>query len=96
MGEIENETVRYFNEDNQFCEAKITRRLCGDLDGLFNEDITFENKLLYRSPFKGTRISDEEEAIATCLMKMKEYTENGNTFYSFNDAVLDYTFYHLK
>ena len=95
-GEIENETVRYFNTDNQFCETKIARRTCGDLDGLFNEAITFENKLLYRSPFKGTRISDEEEAIAMCLVKMKEYTQNGKAFYSFNDAVLDYTFYHLK
>ena len=95
-GEIENDIVRYFNTNNQFCESKIARRPCGDLNGLFNEDITFENKLLYRSPFKGIRISDEEEAIAMCLVKMKEYTENNNAFYSFNDAVLDYTFFNLK
>lgn len=93
-GEIENEIVRYYNDDNQFCESKIARRCCGDLDGLFNEDITFENKLLYRSPFKGTRISDEEEAIAMCLLKMKNYIENGKSFYSFSEAVLDYTFFN--
>ena len=95
-GEIENEIVRYFNADNNFCESIISRRPCGDLDGFFNEDITFENKLLYRSPFKGIRISDEEEAIAMCLLKMKEYTKNHKSFYSFSDAVLDYTFYNLK
>lgn len=95
-GAIENTIVRYFNNNNQFCESKIARRPCGDLDGLFNEDITFENKLLYRSLFKGTRLSDEEEAIAMCLVKMKEYIETGNDFYSFSEAVLDYTFFNLK
>lgn len=92
-GEIENETVRYFNSDNQYCESKIARRPCGDLDGFFNEDITFENTLLYRSPFKSVRISDEEEAIAMCLVKMNEYIQYSNEFYSFNDAVQDYKYF---
>ena len=31
-------------------------------------------------------MSDEEEAIAMCLVKIKEYTDNNKAFYSFNDG----------
>ena len=35
------------------------------------------------------RFTDEEIAIATCLLKMKEYTQNGTEFYNTDDAFLD-------
>ena len=52
-------------------------------------NITAEGKVVYENPFKGARLSDEEIAIATCLLNMKKYLDTGIPFYSLKDAVLD-------
>ncbi len=88
-GEIENNTVRYFNSQNRFCESEIKQQKCGNLDGFFNSAVTFENKVYYVSPFDDARLSDEETAIATTLLKMAEYVKTGEKFYSFESAVKD-------
>lgn len=92
-GEINNKTVRYFNENDEFVESKITQHHSGNLDGLYNSHISFENKVLYTSPFGTARLSDEETAIATVLLKMKDYLKTGKEFYSFIDAVKDVMLY---
>ena len=89
-GEIENDTVRYFNQDNKFVESKIVQHKSGNLDGLYNGDITFENQVLYTSPFGTARLSDEETAIATVLVKMNEYLKTGKEFYGFEKALNDF------
>ena len=45
--------------------------------------------VLYENPFKSARLSDEEIAIATCLLNMKKYLETGVPFYSLKEAALD-------
>lgn len=88
-GEIENDTVRCFNRDNRFVEGKIVQHKSGNLDGLYNGNITFENQVLYTSPFGTARLTDEETAIATVLVKMNEYLKTGREFYGFENAVND-------
>lgn len=89
-GEIENDTVRYFNQDNKFAESKIVQHKSGNLDGLYNGNITFENQVLYNSPFSVARLSDEETAIADTLTKMDEYLKTGKEFYGFEKALNDF------
>ncbi len=93
-GEIENDTVRYFNNDNIFAESKIIQHKSGNLDGLFNGRITFENTVLYESPFGIARLTDEETAIAEVLVKMKEYVETGKEFYSLQRALEDVLYFN--
>ena len=88
-GEIENDTVRYFNADDKCVESKIVQHKSGALDGLYNADVTFENKVLYTYPFGDARLTDEETAKATALVKMKEYLETGTEFYSFKSGIKD-------
>ena len=45
--------------------------------------------MLYTNPFPYSRLSDEEIAIATCLVKMKAYIKTGEAFYSLKDAEFD-------
>ena len=60
-----------------------------NLDGFTLVNITAEGRVLYENPFKSARLSDEEIAIATCLLNMKKYLETGIPFYSLQEAALD-------
>ena len=53
------------------------------------ENLTAEGKIVYENPFKSARLSNEEIAIATCLLNMKKYLETGVPFYSLKEAALD-------
>lgn len=92
-GEIENDTVRYFNQDNKFVESKIVHHKSGNLDGLYNGNITFENHILYTPPFGTARLTDEETAIATVLVKMNEYLKTGKEFYGLKNGIKDVLFF---
>ena len=59
------------------------------LDGFTLVNITAEGNVVYENPFKGARLSDEEIAIATCLLNMKKYLETEIPFYTLRDAALD-------
>ncbi len=93
LGEIDNDIVRYFNENNEYCEGKLLQHRSGNLEGLFNGNITFENAVLYKALFGDVRITDEETSIATLLLKMKEYVETGKEFYCFKDAIKDVVYF---
>lgn len=88
-GEIENDAVRYFNRDNTFIESKIVRQKSGKLDGLCSGNITFGDMVLYTPLFGNARLTDEEAAIATVLVKMYTYSKTGKEFYSFENALKD-------
>ncbi|MBO4406615.1 MAG: Gfo/Idh/MocA family oxidoreductase [Clostridia bacterium] len=61
----------------------------GDLEGLYLSEIVSGGKVLYKNPFPGVRLTDEEIAIATCLVKMGAYAGGGEPFYSVEEAALD-------
>lgn len=91
-GEIINNTCTYL-KDGLPHSFKIKRNCFGaeeNLDGFSLLNITGNGDVLYTNPFKNARLSDEEIAIATCLLKMKEYTQNGTEFYSTQKAFTDY------
>ena len=90
-GEILNNECTYLK--NGFPHSfRLRRNSYGEnesLDGFTLVNITAEGKVLYENPFKSARLSDEEIAIATCLLNMKKYLDTGTPFYSLEDAALD-------
>ena len=93
-GEIINNTCTYLKEGIPH-SFEIKRTCFGteeSLDGFSLLNITGNGEVLYENPFKGARLSDEEIAISTCLLKMKEYCDNNVPFYHTYDAAIDYSF----
>lgn len=91
-GEIVNNTCTYL-KDGVPQHFEICRNTYGaeeSLDGMCLFNITGDSNVLYTNPFPYSRLSDEEIAIATCLVKMKEYLNTGKEFYSVKDACFDY------
>ena len=91
-GEIINNTCTYL-KDGVPHSFKIKRNHFGSeesLDGFSLLNITGNGDILYTNPFKNARLSDEDIAIATCLLKMKDFVQNGTDFYSANNAFTDY------
>lgn len=94
-GEIVNNTCSYL-KDGVPQRFDICRNAYGteeSLDGMCLFNITGNGKVLYTNPLPYSRLSDEEIAIATCLVKMKEYLDTGKEFYSAKDACFDYTLF---
>ncbi len=94
-GEIVNNEVHYFNQDNEPVNSEIRTIMAGLLDGFHYDKITFENKVLFEYPFQKARLSEEELAIAQCLLDMKKYIESGKELYGYERAYQDYAYYNL-
>ena len=91
-GEISNNTCTYL-KDGISHSFEIKRNCFGreeNLDGFSLLNITGNGEVLYENPFKNARLSDEEIAIATCLVKMKEYCDTAVPFYGADEAYTDY------
>lgn len=92
-GEIENNLVRYINSNNEPVCSDIKFVMSGLLDGFYNDKILFEEKVLFKFPFKEARLSEEETAIAQCLVDMKNYIKTGKELYAYERAYKDYIYY---
>ncbi|MBQ2704227.1 MAG: Gfo/Idh/MocA family oxidoreductase [Clostridia bacterium] len=90
-GEIVDDTCTYLKDGrvHSFTLSRLCRGADGNLDGLYLDRITAEGKVLYENPFYKARLTDEEIAIAHCLVKMAEYLKSGTEFYSVQEAALD-------
>lgn len=91
-GEIENKCVRYLNLKNESVCSDIKFVAAGLLDGFYNDKITFEDKTLFKFPFRTARLSEEESAIADCLIGMSNYIKTGKELYSYQRAYEDCSF----
>ncbi len=90
-GEITGDSCTYLEDGLPFT-FRLSRHTLGEngsLDGLGLFRITGNGRELYRSPLPRSRLSDEELAIASCLLSMDEYLRNGREFYSVREAALD-------
>lgn len=93
-GEIDGNIIRYFDSSGKLIEGEITLKTAGLLEGFYNDRIVFCGETLYDFPFKHARLSEEECAIAQCLLGMKNYIETGEEFYSYQKAYEDYIFFN--
>lgn len=90
-GEILNNECTYLKTSlpHSFTLRRNSYGANESLDGFTLVNITAEGKVVYENPFKGARLSDEEIAIATCLLNMKKYLDTRIPFYSLEEAALD-------
>lgn len=90
-GEIINDRCTYLKAGlpHSFVLQRNSYGANESLDGFTLVNITAEGNILYENPFRSARLSDEEVAIATCLLNMKKYLETGVPFYSLNDTATD-------
>jgi len=90
-GEICDDTCTYLDGTTsmQFSLHRNTGGAEENLDGLFLDSIVGNGQVWYKNPFGRARLSDEEIAIATCLVKMENYLKTGDPFYPLCDAVTD-------
>lgn len=90
-GEISNDECTYLKNGlpHSFTLRRNSYGANESLDGFTLVNITAEGRVLYENPFKGARLSDEEIAIAACLLNMKKYLETEIPFYTLKDAALD-------
>jgi predicted dehydrogenase len=63
--------------------------LDGDLTGHDLVDIRLGDEVLWRNPFDGARLSDDEIAVATVLRRMRDFVVDGVEFYGIADAAED-------
>ena len=90
-GEILNDECTYLKNGfpHSFSLQRNSYGANESLDGFTLVNITAEGNVLYENPFKSARLSDEEIAIATCLLNMKKYIDTGIPFYSLEEAAID-------
>jgi Predicted dehydrogenases and related proteins len=76
-GEIENDEVVRLVGPRTIVRSPLVRRQTGydlDLDGFDTDHISIGDTILYRNPFPGLRLSDEEIAIGTMLTAMSAWS----------------------
>jgi predicted dehydrogenase len=61
----------------------------GDLSGLHLRAVSLGDTELWRTPFGGARLSDDELAVATVLRAMRSFVADGTPFYGIADAAED-------
>jgi hypothetical protein len=91
-GEIRNSTLSYLKDFKTPVELELKRQDAGinqNLEGFHLKGITCGGEWLYQNPFLPARFSDDEIAVATTLIRMKDYLDNDREFYSLAEASQD-------
>lgn len=90
-GEILNDTVRYLRDGiaHEFTLKRVAFGEYENLDGMGIAAIAGEGRVWYKAPIEGARLSDEEMAIATVLLKMADYVKTGREFYPLREGAMD-------
>ena len=85
-GEMVNNTFRYLDENNMPHEAeiKIEKYESGQI-----ENVMFEEKSVYQSPYNDCGLPEDETAIAKLMSGMKEFNLTGKEVYPLADAIQD-------
>jgi len=91
-GEVFNEKIKYLEDFRTPIESVFTRKDLGreeNFEGFDLKGVFADGKWLYRNPYQGSRLVDDEIAIAACLDSMDEYVRGGSSFYSLREASQD-------
>ncbi|KAK9764914.1 hypothetical protein K7432_007178 [Basidiobolus ranarum] len=92
-GEINNDNVHYLQSADTSISYTFSRQdagLNGNLEGYYHKGIVGGSEWVYKNPFIGARLSDDEIAVAACMDAMRHYLETGEEFYSVAEAAQDH------
>ena len=91
-GELHGRTVRWLASHTDPRSYRYERQYAGEqsnLEGFFFRGILGGGEWLYRNPYVGARLSDDEIALATILDLMAAYVRQGKVFSSVAEACQD-------
>ncbi|HEY5560229.1 MAG TPA: Gfo/Idh/MocA family oxidoreductase [Clostridiaceae bacterium] len=92
-GEITDKSVRYLKDFRTPVEFELKRQNAGEdgnLAGYYLKGILAGEEWIYENPLIPGRLTDDEIAIGSCLLKMYQYTKDGIDFYSLAEASQDH------
>ncbi len=92
-GEINNTQVLYIADYLTPITYELVRQDAGkegNLEGYYHKGILAGSEWIYKNPFMPARLSDDEIAIASCLVGMDEYIDGGPDMYSLAEAAQDH------
>lgn len=92
-GEMIDKTVRYLKDYRTPITADLHRENAGEdgnLEGFYLKGILLGEEWLYHNPTIPGRLTDDEIAIADCLIRMHEHVHGGPSFYSLAEASQDH------
>lgn len=92
-GEMDDLTVRCLTEENQ--PIIQTFQVTEDINTLSTYSVNLGSECLYINPLAHARFTDDEIAIARCLIGMEDYLLTGSSFYSFAEGCQDTYFFLL-
>ncbi|MBA2396275.1 MAG: Gfo/Idh/MocA family oxidoreductase [Ktedonobacteraceae bacterium] len=92
-GEINNTQVLYLADYLTPITYELVRQdagIAGNLEGYYHKGILAGSEWIYKNPFIPARLSDDEIAIAGCLLGMDRYIDGGPDMYSLAEAAQDH------
>lgn len=91
-GEIVDERAVYLKDHQTPIQVTFARQVAGangNLEGYYLKGIQAGEEWVYRNPLIPGRLSDEEIAIGSCLLRMAETVRSGADFYPAAEACQD-------
>jgi predicted dehydrogenase len=91
-GEIIDQEARYLADYRTPITLHLRREVAGaegNLEGMYLKGILAGERWLYRNPLAPARLSDDEIAVGTVMLKMGEYVEGGAEVYALAEACQD-------
>lgn len=91
-GEIYDSSVKYLKDYRTPLEFGLIRKNAGEegnMEGYCLKGIIAGDEWIYVNPFAPAALSDDEIAVASCLVKMDGYARGGAGFYSLAEASQD-------
>lgn len=91
-GEIFNSAIKYLKDFKTPVEFDLIRKNAGEegnMEGYCLKGIIAGDEWIYVNQFNPAGFSDDEIAVATCLVKMDAYVNGGQSFYSLAEASQD-------
>lgn len=91
-GEIKDDELRFLQDHRTPVTLRLLRQDAGqyaDIQGHHLVGILAGTEWVYRNPFTGTRLNDDEIAVGACLAGMARTVETGEEIYGFAEAAQD-------
>lgn len=92
-GEIVNNSVSYLKDFQTPIKDRLERFGTGvgsDLEGYHLKGYLLGGESVYTNPLQPARLSGDEIAVGSCLIRMKRYVETGDAFYSLAEGCQDH------